>query len=267
MRLELFYGSKASILRIWQEEMARLKMRLVTCRKSFSSMGLKMRFSSVLLLLAGAVAHAGPASPPSGWHSKVLRGGVSLRVWGRLAPGALRGGAGGDDGKEGLLSVLQMAGRTLDAAGVSQQLMGEKNILLRAVWMEDSGVVAKLLGCEEGRALVHNIVEGGNLDGHTALHLAAIKGFSSAAKLLVEHGGAALVEATHPLAGYNALHTAALLGKADIVRLLGEEGGKKLLVTKQVKSAMADEEWGGAKVCCPLPPDIPPRRGTSVECT
>ncbi|KAJ1480985.1 hypothetical protein T484DRAFT_1808992, partial [Baffinella frigidus] len=211
-----------------------------------------MRFTSVLLLLVGAVAAcAGPSSPPSGW----IRGGVSQLGWGRLAAGGLRGGGLADhghgaDGKDGLLSVLDLAGRKLDEAGcpANDQLLGEKNLLLRAIWAGESSVVEKVLGCDEGRALVHNIVpDGGSLAGHTALHLAAIKGFSSAAKLLVEHGGAALTEATHPMAGYNALHIAALVGSADIVRLLGEKGGKEMLTSKQVKSAMADEEWDGAK--------------------
>ena len=66
--------------------------------------------------------------------------------------------------------------------------------------------------------------------------------------MLVEHGGLKLIEATHPMAGYNALHAAALVGNANIVQLLGKKGGEPLLMSKQVKSAMADEQWEGAKV-------------------
>jgi len=155
---------------------------------------------------------------------------------------------GEDAGADG---ALARAAQALDKMGgdFPPELVGDACLLLRAVWMGETEVVESLLQSDEGRALLHNIVpDGGVLSGHNALQLATVKGLTDVVAMLVEHGGLKLIEATHPMAGYNALHAAALVGNANIVQLLGKKGGEPLLMSKQVKSAMADEQWEGAKV-------------------
>jgi hypothetical protein len=217
----------------------------------------RLRLGCALLL--GAVGLTAASSTPNlsfgQWKLAQfgIGGGVERKISVMRVHGTLRGGGMEDEEGEdaGADGALARAAQALDKVGrdFPPELVGDACLLLRAVWMGETEVVESLLQSDEGRALLHNIVpDGGVLSGHNALQLATVKGLADVVVMLVEHGGLKLIEATHPMAGYNALHAAALVGNANIVQLLGKKGGEPLLMSRQVKSAMADEQWEGAKV-------------------